>query len=161
MKFKVSLDKLAIVITVLVTILFTSIIIGQLFLMLDSAKITPVIIILILVFIYFIVFLHRPLSYEITKELLVIHRPLTDITIDLKEIKNVEQIDKSRLSGTIRTFGVGGLFGYWGKFTNTKIGMMTWYATRRNKTVLITTFNNYKILLTPDEPELFVSTMHP
>ena len=72
---------------------------------------------------------------------------------------NVELLDKERLNGSIRTFGVGGLFGYWGRFANSKIGVMTWYATRRDNAVLITKFNNKKIVLTPDEPELFVSTI--
>lgn len=159
MKFKTSLDTLAKVVTVAVTILFTTIIIGQLVLLLDSAKSISVITIVILVLIYLIVFLYKPISYKITDDLLVIHRPLTDIKVDLKEIQNVEQVDKSSLSGTIRIFGVGGLFGYWGKFTNSKIGLMTWYATRRDNAVLVTTFGNKKIVLTPDEPGLFISTI--
>ena len=44
-----------------------------------------------------------------------------------------------------------------GKFANTKVGNMTWYATRRNKTVLLKTIDNKKIILTPDEPEKFVA----
>lgn len=159
MKFKASLDKLAKVVTIAVTILFTSIIIGQLVLIPDSVQSTSFITVFILLLIYLIVFLFRPICYNITDESLVIHRPLTDIKIDLNDIKNVELLDKERLKWTIRTFGVGGLFGYWGRFANSKIGVMTWYATRRDKAVLITTFNNKKIVLTPDEPELFVSNI--
>ncbi len=159
MKFKASLDKLAKVVTIAVTILFTSIIIGQLVLIPDSVQYTSFITVFILLLIYLIVFLFRPICYNITDESLVIHRPLTDIKIDLNDIKNVELLDKERLKWTIRTFGVGGLFGYWGRFANSKIGVMTWYATRRDKAVLITTFNNKKIVLTPDEPELFVSNI--
>lgn len=159
MKFKTSLDTLAKVVTVAVTILFTTIIIGQLVLLLDSAKSVSVITIVIVVLIYLIVFLYRPISYKITEELLVIHRPLTYIKFYLKDIKHVELLDKSRLKGTIRTFGVGGLFGYWGRFANNNIGVMTWYATRRDNLVLVTTIANKKIILTPDEPELFVSTI--
>ena len=33
---------------------------------------------------------------------------------------------------------------------------MTWYATRRNNAVLVTTIYNKKIILTPNEPEKFV-----
>jgi hypothetical protein len=77
----------------------------------------------------------------------------------LIDIKSIELLDKESLKGTIRTFGVGGLFGYWGKFSNNKIGVMTWYATKRENAVLITTFSNKKVLLTPDNPELFVSVI--
>jgi hypothetical protein len=105
------------------------------------------------------VFLYRPLYYKITDDVLFIHRLSSGIKINLKNIKNVQLIDKERLNGTIRIFGVSGLFGYWGKFHNNKIGTMTWYATRRNKMVLITTIDDKKIVITPDEAELFVSEL--
>ena len=37
---------------------------------------------------------------------------------------------------------------------------MTWYATRRNKAVLVTTISDKKIVLTPDEPEQFVGAFN-
>ena len=36
---------------------------------------------------------------------------------------------------------------------------MKWYATRMSNAVLITTGNNKKIVLTPDDPELFVEKL--
>ena len=157
MKFNASLDKLAKVVTFIITIIFASIIIGQLVLIIDSVQSVSFFSIPIVGLIYLIVFLYRPLYYRITDNLLVIHRPISDIKINLIDIKSVELLDKKRLKGTIRTFGVGGLFGYWGKFTNSQIGTMTWYATRRDHAILITTTSNKKILLTPDDPNLFVS----
>jgi hypothetical protein len=159
MEFKTSLDKLAKVVTIVITIIFASIIIGQLVLIPDSVQSASFFTILVLVLGYIIVFLHRPVSYIVADGLLVIHRPFRDIKLNLKDLKNVELLDKERLNGSIRTFGVGGLFGYWGRFANSKIGVMTWYATRRDNAVLITTINNKKIVLTPDEPELFASTI--
>lgn len=64
---------------------------------------------------------------------LVIHRAFLDIKIDRSQIASLELLDKEKVAGSIRTFGVSGLFGYYGKFANTNIGSMTWYATRRNK----------------------------
>ena len=57
-------------------------------------------------------------------------------------------------------FGVGGLFGYYGNFVNSTLGSMTWYATRRDKAVLITTLENKKIIVTPDSPEEFVASFN-
>lgn len=159
MKFNASLDKLAKAVTFIITIIFVSIIIGQLVFIIDSVQSISLFSILILVIIYLIVFLYRPIYYSTTDKLVVIHRPISDIKINLIDIKSVELLDKERLKWTIRTFGVGGFFGYWGKFTNSKIGVMTWYATKRENAVLITTFSNKKILLTPDNPELFVSVI--
>jgi hypothetical protein len=104
----------------------------------------------------FIAFAFRPLSYEITAQQVVIHRIFMPVKISTESIKSVEIIDKDKIRPALRTFGVGGLFGYFGKFANFTVGSMTWYATRRNNTVLIITKDNKKIILTPDEPVKFV-----
>ena len=160
MIYKTSLDNIAKGVTIGVTILFAAIIGRQMFLIKDTGLSIPIITSVLLLVIYFGTFLFRPINYNLTNEKLIIHRPLTDVKIDRKEIKSVEQLDKGKLAWTIRTFGVGGLFGYWGRFSNRKIGSMTWYATRRNKAVLVTTISDKKIVLTPDEPEQFVGAFN-
>ena len=158
MTFNTSLDKLAKGVTIGITIIFGSIITMALYSLLnDEEKTIPSFIIIGLLLIYFIVYAFRPGNYTLTTGKLVVHRPLTNVKISLTEIKSVEQIDKEKLGQTFRTFGAGGLFGYFGKFTNTKLGSMTWYATRMDKAVLITTIDNKKIVLTPDNPEEFVA----
>lgn len=109
-----------------------------------------------LLLIYLVPFAFRPDNYVLTIDKLIVQRPLSDVKINRSEIKSVEQIDKEKFIHTFRTLGVGGLFGYFGKFANTELGSMTWYATRRDKTVLVTTIDNKKIVLTPDNPEEFV-----
>ena len=157
MTYKTSLDNLAKVVTIVITILFAAIIVGQFSLINDNGKSVPIFTTILLSLIYFGTFSFRPISYKLTDNKLIVHRPLSDIKIDRTEIKSVEQLDKAKLSWAVRIFGVGGLFGYWGKFSNTKIGSMTWYATRRNNAVLVTTIHNKKIILTPNEPEKFVT----
>jgi hypothetical protein len=149
MEFKTSLDKLAKVVTAVVTVLIIGIIVLQLIITITTLLVS-----------YLIAFMFRPISYVILDGLLVIHRPLLDIKIEVNEIKNVEILDSQELKGTIRTFGVGGLWGYWGSFANTRIGAMKWYATRMSNAVLITTVSNKKIVLTPDDPELFVKNLN-
>ena len=156
MTYKTSLDNLAKVVTIVTTILFAAIIVGQFSLIKDEGRSVPIFTTIILLLIYFGTFSFRPISYKLTDDKLIIHRPLSDIKIIRAEIQNVEQLDKEKLSWAFRVFGVGGLFGYWGKFSNTKLGSMTWYATRRNNAVLVTTIYNKKIILTPNEPEKFV-----
>ena len=160
MTYKTSLDNLAKVVTIVITILFAAIIVGQLSLIKDEGKSVPIFTTIILALIYFGTFSFRPISYKLTDNKLIIHRPLSDIKIDRTEIKSVEQLDKAKLSWAVRIFGVGGLFGYWGKFSNTKIGSMTWYATRRNNAILVTTIHNKKIVLTPNEPGKFVTEFY-
>ena len=157
MTYKTSLDNLAKGITIGVTLLFVAILIGQFSIIKDTGWAVPIITTVTLFLIYFISFAFSPINYEVSAQHLSIHRLLIDVNIDRNQIKSVELLDKEDLAWVIRTFGVGGLFGYYGKFANTKLGSMTWYATRRNKTVLIVTLDNKKIILTPDEPEKFVA----
>ena len=159
MEFKTSLDKLAKVVTAVITILFTAIIVLQLIFIQDFGNTSSIITITTLLISYLIAFIFRPISYIILDEFLVIHRPLLDLKIALNEIENMVVLDSQELKGTIRTFGVGGLWGYWGSFANSRIGAMKWYATRMSNAVLITTGNNKKIVLTPDDPELFVEKL--
>ena len=156
MTYKTSLDNLAKVLTIVITILFAGIIVGQFSFIKDEEKSVPVFTTIFLSLIYFGTFLFRPISYKLTDNKLIIHIPMSDIKINRTEIKSVEQLEKTKLSWAFRVFGVGGLFGYWGKFSNTKLGSMNWYATRRNNAVLVTTIYNKKIILTPNEPEKFV-----
>ena len=88
----------------------------------------------------------------------MIVRPLLNVTIKRKDLLSVTEIGKRKVAG-IRTAGVAGLFGYYGNFLNFATGRMTWYATRRDRTVLLVTAANKKIILTPDEPAAFVAAL--
>jgi hypothetical protein len=98
-------------------------------------------------------------SYEVTDEHVIVHRLFTNVKISGSSIDSVEIIGNDKIRPALRTFGVGGLFGYYGKFASFKMGTMTLYATRRNNTVLIITKENWKIILTPDSPEAFVQEL--
>ena len=157
MKYKASLDNLAKGITIGVTLLFLIIIIGQFALVDDLDNAFPIYVSAGLILIYFLVFSFRPIHYSITTNGVKIHRLFTDVNIERNKIKSVELLTKDQIEGTVRTFGVGGLFGYYGKFANSNLGSMTWYATRQDLMVLIRTNDHKKIILTPDEPAKFVA----
>ena len=161
MTYKTTLDTLAKLVTATITIVFAAIIVGQISLITDKGKATPIFTTVALLIIYFGAFSFRPINYKLTQDKLVIHRPLSNITINRNEIKSVEQIEKDKVSWTFRTFGVSGLFGYFGSFRNAKLGGMTWYATRRkDRLILLTTIYNKKIILSPDETENFVTEFY-
>ena len=157
MIYKTSLDKVAILITVAVTILFAGIICGQYSIIKDAGRAVPIYTTIACVLIYLLAFVFRPITYIMTDDELIIHRLIWNIHIKKSDIKSVELIDKKKIRGSIRLFGVGGLFGYYGRFANFELGSMTWYATRRDRTVLIITLDNKKIILTPDNPGSFVA----
>ena len=156
MIYKTSMSNLVKGITIAVTLLFAFIILAQYSIIKDAGRTLPMYSAIALLLIYFITFSFRPVNYKITNSQLVIHRLFKDVKIERTNIKSVELIDKNKIGGAIRTFGVGGLFGYFGNFTNFEVGKMTWYATRRDRTVLVCTNDNRKIILTPDEPAAFI-----
>lgn len=83
---------------------------------------------------------------------LAIHRLTNPVSIPYSTISSISSITNSDISGSVRTFGNGGLFGYTGRYYNSRLGKMTWYCTQRKNYVLVTLTNNKKIVITPDNP---------
>jgi hypothetical protein len=97
--------------------------------------------------------------YEINTHNILIKTFFRYVTIRREEIQHVEILSREQLRWSIRIFGVGGLFGYYGKFASRQLGRMTWYATDLSHGVLITTKSGKKILVTPDEQQKFVNSL--
>ena len=77
--------------------------------------------------------------------------------IDLSEIMEVE-FKPHAMTGSVRTFGIGGLFGYVGYFRNIILKSYKAYVTHREKTVVLTTEEG-QILISPDDPEAFIASI--
>ena len=76
-------------------------------------------------------------------------------------VSSIRRVEKKPIAmmGSIRTFGIGGVFGYIGKFKNSILNNYTAYVTHRKKTVLIVTDNDEKILISPDDPNDFINSL--
>ena len=98
---------------------------------------------------------YHPISFILTASSLIIRRPIGNLTVDRKNISTMAIPDKGYISG-LRTFGVGGVFGYFGKFYNPTIGHMTWYTTKRDNVILVTFNSGKKIVISPDDAAGFV-----
>jgi len=98
-----------------------------------------------------------PKGYVMEEGELTILRPFKAKNYPLSDIQSVSEVEKKNLKGSIRTFGVGGLFGYFGLFRNNTYGNMVWYATRRDRFVVIERSNGKTIVITPDDPAAFVA----
>ena len=101
-----------------------------------------------------IAFLSKPTGYDITDAQVIINRRIGNVVISRDAIISIEKVDEDLLENRAR----GGAFGYNGKF-NTSIGSTTWYATRRDKIVLITDNTGRKIIVTPDQREEFIKEL--
>ncbi|MGG7665313.1 PH domain-containing protein [Dyadobacter sp. BHUBP1] len=158
MKYTASIDKPTKTITIGITILFASIGILELLTFSPEAKIGAFVSIAIMLAIYWGTYVYRVTGYTLTDDVLTIHRPISDVTYSRHTIESVRIVTKEQLKFTIRTFGVGGFWGYFGKFYNSVYGKMTWYVTRRDQMVLIKTDNN-TILLSPDDIDSFTKDL--
>jgi len=93
-------------------------------------------------------------KYLIDDHDFIIKRLVGSKKIAIADIKEVRTVLKEEMGGAIRTFGNGGLFGYYGKYYNKALGSMTLYTTQRRNRVLIQTVSGKKIIISPDDLSL-------
>ncbi len=96
-------------------------------------------------------YIYRPQYYILNTDGLQIKRTINSRTIAYSEIAEIRLLEKEELRGIIRTFGVGGLFGYFGRFRSGKLGVMNFYTTQGNNKTLIVLKNGEKVVITPDD----------
>ncbi len=156
--FTTSLDKFNKITTIIFSIILIAILIPGFFISPENGQDIFKYATIPLIIVFVIVYLLRPNNYSVSSDKLLIHRMLGNVEIERNNIQSVQEIDESQVKNSIRTFGVGGFFGNFGKFWNGKLGNMTWYVTRKNNFVLVETKDQKKIILTPDKPEEFVAS---
>src|ERR1700752_3724852 len=130
MKYTVSLDKVAKGITFAVIILVIGIFTSE-FLLHSTVQMVTLVSIGIAPILLVGCYLYAPKNYTLNENSLVINKVLGHVRIEFADIKEVEKIPQFE-GGTIRTFGSGGFFGYYGKFYNRNIGKMNIYVTRKD-----------------------------
>jgi len=96
-------------------------------------------------------------GYSVTDGRLLIHRLGWSNKFDLAELVSAEASPGATL-GSLRTMGIGGLFGFVGHYHNEILGSYKAYATNEFNTVVLV-FGDQKIVVTPDDPEEFVEVV--
>lgn len=113
--------------------------------------------IFILILLYGIIFLafaNKPQKIILTPDNLQIKTILNKEKINFNTVNKVEKYLKIKFN--IRTFGIGGLFGYFGYFNGNDI----WYVTNINKKVKITLKNGQIYMISPENPDEFLSQIN-
>ena len=82
---------------------------------------------------------YMPLRLRADGERMAVGRLFGALKIPLSEVEEARMIPKSYLDGTIRTFGSGGMCGYFGRFRNKRLGSFTMYATNLSHLVWVRT----------------------
>lgn len=159
MEYKASFDTLTKVISLGVLVLFAFIAQKSVKALLVAEGDTTTVlihsgIILFLLATLVISYLFSVKSYLIAGNELVIRRHVNEKRISIADIAEIRLVAEEDMRGTIRTFGNGGLFGYYGKYYNRTFGSMTLYTTQRANRVFIRTKSGSKIIISPDDLSL-------
>lgn len=150
MNFSLSLDRLSMGITIgTMTLLFATTI-SPFFL--SPEDITPLYFLIpFFILIITLPYLWKPRLYEVSNDALIIHRLIRPVVIPIADIINIREGQKEEFKNSIRLFGSGGFFGFYGKFRNNTLKSYTMHASRMSRFVLIFTDNGLKVI-TPDDP---------
>lgn len=165
-QYKASMDRTSKIITILVPLLllptvFKPVFKTNSFEILDMTHPSPTYVLPFgFILILLITFGFSPKGYAIEDRQLIIFRPFHRKFYSTTDLITVSIVDKKDMPRSIRVFGVGGLFGYYGLFRNSRYGTMVYYATRRDQFVVIERTNERTIVLTPDDPHSFVSELN-
>lgn len=104
-------------------------------------------------------FAYSPRAYSLEDGCIVVSRRLAgSARIALKDVGEARRATPDDFRGCIRLGGSGGLFGYYGLFSTTKLGRSTWYVTNRGSSVVVVTAAK-TVLLSPDDPDGFLRTL--
>lgn len=152
------MDRTTRISTVVVTVLFAALPIAGLSMGITSGNWALAAVGCLLGVVYAIVYACRPTAYEITTYGLLIHRRAGVVKIASSRIRHVQPLEKAQVRFALRTFGVGGLFGYFGSFYTKSLGSMTWYLTRLDALVLIET-DREKLVVSPNDRDAFLQEL--
>ena len=100
-----------------------------------------------------------PQRLEIGEDKIVVLRRYKSVTINRSEIKSVQLLSKSDFRNVLRLSGVGGLFGYFGRYYSSKLGSFTLYATSFQNLFLIRKWDGKSVVIScaePDKMEIFL-----
>ncbi|MES1258649.1 MAG: PH domain-containing protein [Acidobacteriota bacterium] len=102
---------------------------------------------------------YSPRGYLLAGPHLIVRRLAGNVKIPMADLREVRPAREEDLRGAIRLWGSGGMFGYYGLFSTSRLGNCTWYVTDRSKVVLVLT-DTKTFALSPDDTGSFVAAVH-
>ncbi len=114
---------------------------------------------LILLFWLFMSYQNRVRSISVSSSRLIIERKRKPIVIDMNEIASIEWLKSKelRFAQYDEPAWKRSLVGAYGKYYKKQYGIMTWYCTKGTGHVMVTMKDGKKMVVTPDDPEVFVN----
>jgi hypothetical protein len=110
------------------------------------------------IFVIVLCFAYSPRGYLLADRSILVKRLAGAARIPLEDVREARRATSDDFRGTIRLGGSGGLFGYYGLFSTSKLGRATWYITNKSNSVVVTTAAK-TVLVSPDDPDAFLATL--
>lgn len=98
----------------------------------------------------------HPQCYWVTGRELRIKRPFGSICIPLEAITNIRGLEQEELGIIFKVFAVGGVFGYYGKYTSASLGAFDMWSTNTEELVLIE-YGQKKLVISPAERDKLIA----
>ncbi len=111
---------------------------------------------LLLLTVVLITYGFSPRGFSLSPDGLRIHRPFGAHVLPYDRIRSARRAQPGELCG-LRTFGSGGMFGFFGWFWSRRLGHYRAFVTNRREMVLVEAERPY--LLTPERPEDFLRSL--
>ena len=99
-------------------------------------------------------YLFAPHGYAVDESEILIRRKVGTVRIPIAEVRSLRHDPSACSLWGVRTFGVSGLFGYFGRFYSNDLGHHIRYATDRDKSIVMET--DKTVVISPDDPAQFV-----
>jgi hypothetical protein len=96
-------------------------------------------------------------GYSINGNKLFVHRLGWVTEFQLTDLIKAA-INPNAMRGSIRVFGIGGFFGYTGKFSNNHLGRFRAYVTDNSRCVILR-FKGEILVISPENPEKFLEAL--
>lgn len=101
---------------------------------------------------------YSPRRYSLEGRSLVVHRLAGNASLPLEDLRQARRATAEDLRGSIRLWGSGGFFGYYGLFRTSSLGRCTWYVTNRANIVVVET-SGKTVLVSPDDADGFLAAV--
>lgn len=101
--------------------------------------------------------LFRVRGYDLHDDHIRVRRIAFPVRLPIAALKAVEQAPEL-MNRSVRTFGNGGLFGFYGRFWKPGFGKFTAYVTNPENTVVLKS-DDKMIALSPDQPRDFIHAL--
>jgi len=123
-----------------------------------AAATQSALVVLIGVALLFFTFAFSPRAYSIQDRSIVVKRFIGNAIISLDGIREARIATDDDLRGAYRLWANGGLFGYYGLFSTSKLGKCWWYVTSRQNAVVVVTEQKTS-LFSPDNADGFLAAI--